>query len=186
MAGTAIDLVNSYYQTAQGYYKTLTEWKLKAADAFALVKELQRQVAFHQANGDEPNAVTASIRLTAAYNQDSEAKINVVKFQKLYDDAELLYQEKKGALLSSTEAEQLKAKQDADTAAINAGAAKSIEETAKLAQQTAAQKVKADLEAQGATFAAKNKQLFLYVGIGLTLLVVGVVVYLKVTTKARP
>lgn len=179
MEGTAIDLVNSYYTTAQTYYKSLNEWKVKAADALSLVIELQRQVAYHQGNGDEQNAVFASVRLTAAYNQNLEAKTNVIKFQKLYDEAEALYQEKKATLLSSTESAQLKAKQDADTAAINAGAAKST-------QETAAAKVKADLEAQGTTFAQKNKSMFLYVGIGVTIFVIGVVSYLVIKAKARP
>lgn len=45
---------------------------------------------------------------------------------------------------------------------------------------------KAELEARNATFAAKNKQIILYVGIALTVIIVAAFVYFKFSRKVKP
>lgn len=65
-----------------------------------------------------------------------------------------------------------------DLAEANAAATLEAEKTKAATEQT-----KLQIEAQTASFAAKNKQAILYVGIALTVIVVGVAIYLKFKKK---
>lgn len=107
---------------------------------------------------------------------------NYVQFKKDYDDYFIIVKELDKIdfmAANPTLAPQLAeiSATQATNTAIGTAQAKATE-TAAIA--------KTQLEAQTATFAAKNKQMILYVGIGLTIIIVAMFVYFKFKGKAKP
>lgn len=130
MAGTSITALNNLYNTMDSYYKQLQDWKQKSIDALALVKEYERQKSVHEASGAVQDAINVSNELTKAYGANGEAAQNVIKYQGLYDQARLAWEAAKDQL-SPQEQAQLAAQQDAQTAQLNAQAAKALTQNAQ-------------------------------------------------------
>ena len=134
MAGTAIDLVNTYYTKAQEDLTALQKLEEPLNAQKAIVADLYRQIGYHQANGNEADANIASARYTAAKAVLDTLQSHYDVLNATYTKALQDYQTKKSELLSASEQTQLQNKQDADTANVLAKAKQAeVDAQAKLA-----------------------------------------------------
>ena len=177
MAGTSITNVNDLYRTMNSYYKDLQDWKQKSADALALVKEYERQKAYHESNGSTNDAENVSVLLNVAYGKNSEAINNVLKFTELYNSTKKEW-ETANDMLSGADKAQLSEQQAAETKLIEANASAEKAKSEANANQLL-------IDKENAAFSQTQSKFFLLGGV---VLFVGfcVFAYFKWIKKVTP